>query len=543
MKKRTTFILLITIPLLFLGYRYANEKYFLIAKNLDIFATLFKEVNAHYVDEIDPTELVEVGINAMLESLDPYTNFIPEEDIEAFRTVTTGQYAGIGVLVANINGKTKVTRVYDGHSADREGIKVGDEMISVAGTSVESSSIPEIGKLLRGQPSSAVEVVIKRPPAYGEITFQLERENIIIGNVPYYGMINSQVGYIKLEDFAVGAGREVKEALIELRDKGAESIILDLRGNGGGLLSEAINISNLFIEKGSEVVSTKGRIEDWNKTYKALNSPTDTKMPLALLIDGGSASASEIVAGVIQDYDRGILVGRNTFGKGLVQTTRPLTYNSQLKVTTAKYYIPSGRCIQAIDYGKEKPQLIEVSERGKYQTANGREVFDGSGLVPDIKVDEDSYSAISRNLAYPGYLFEYGVKYAYSQDTFDSARELQISDADYNDFIKWVQSIDFTYKNEVENNLESLIETAKTEQYYADLENDINTLIRNIRKNKERDLLNFKEEISNLLNREIAGILYDYEGEIENSFSTDKDIAEAAQILSDKDRYDGILNR
>ncbi len=541
MKKKAYIGLTIILSLVLLSYTYTNDKYFLIAKNLDIFATLFKEVNAHYVDEVDPAELVSVGIESMLETLDPYTNYIPEEEMDQFRTMTTGQYAGIGVLVGNINGKVKVTRIYPGYSAEREGVLVGDEIISIAGEEVVGGSIPSIGHLLRGQPSSEVEMIIRRGTRGELVQVTLQRENIIVGNVPYYGMINPYIGYIKLEDFAVGAGREVKEALNDLKSKGARSLVLDLRGNGGGLLSEAVNVSNLFIEKGKPVVSTKGRIKDWNKTYKALNSPTDTEIPLAVMIDNESASAAEIVAGVIQDYDRGILIGRSTFGKGLVQTTRPLAYNAQLKVTTAKYYIPSGRCIQAINYNGEGSATYSESERVAFKTENGRTFFDGSGLTPDIEVEEQLYSALARKLSYEGYLFDYAIIFSEKYPHNGDIRDLVISDDQYGEFIAWIEDRNILYKTNMEGYIDDMMEVAKEELYFEQLSSEFESLHSSILERKDQDLINFKSEIKQLLENEVAGICKNYSGQIEFSFKTDPDISKALELLADNTAYRQIL--
>ncbi|MFZ6013723.1 MAG: S41 family peptidase, partial [Bacteroidota bacterium] len=336
------------------AFRKPAEKYFDIAKSLDIFATLFKEVNAYYVDEVEPQKLIRKGIDGMLESLDPYTDYIPEDELESFRITTTGQYGGIGALIGVINKKTVVTHPYKNFPAYKNGIKVGDEIISVDGKNIQGKPTSDVSSLLKGQPKTDVEVRIKRYGRKEELVFKLKREKISVSNIAYYGLIEPQIGYIKLDDFTPGASHEVLDALTELKEKGAKSLILDLRENPGGLLHEAVNIVSLFIPKGLEVVSTKGKVDEWNKSYKTLNNPIDTEIPIVVLTSEGSASASEIVAGALQDYDRAVLVGDRTFGKGLVQTTRTLTYNAQLKVTTAKYYIPSGRCIQALDYTHRK---------------------------------------------------------------------------------------------------------------------------------------------------------------------------------------------
>ena len=377
------------------------------------------------------------------------------------------------------------------------------------------------------------------------LTFDLVRENIKVGNVPYYGKLTGEIGYLKLEDFTEGAYREVKSAFTSLMEQGAKGIVLDLRGNPGGLLNEAVNISNLFIPKGKEVVSTLGKIKEWNKTYKALNTPVSTDLPLVVLIDGGSASAAEIVSGVIQDYDRGVLVGRNTYGKGLVQTTRPLTYNAQLKVTTAKYYIPSGRCIQAIDYSHKENNgnggKVIDSLKAKYVTANGRAVYDQGGLAPDVKVDVDYYSPLSGALVRKGLLFQYANEYYFTQGEIGPAREYAMKDQEYAAFTEWLKNHQYEYVTGVEKAIEGLIASAKSDKYYGDIQNELNSLRSNVLKNKSKDLLTFKAEIKQLLEEEIANRYYNYKGEIEVSFKNDKDIQEAIKILSDSDHYKELL--
>lgn len=376
-----------------LAFRKPAEKYFDIAKSLDIFATLFKEVNAYYVDEVEPEKLIRKGIDGMLESLDPYTDYISESEIESFRITTTGQYGGIGALIGVINKKTVITHPYKDFPAFRAGLKVGDEIVSVDGKSIQGKTTSDISSLLKGQPKTEVELKIKRAGQKENMTVKIRREKITLTNLAYYGLVEPGIGYIKLDDFTPNASREVSDALLNLEEKGAKKLILDLRDNPGGLLHEAVNIVSLFVPRGQEVVSTKGKVEDWNKSYKTLNNPVDTEIPIVVLVSEGSASASEIVAGALQDYDRAVLIGKKTFGKGLVQTTRPLAYNSQLKVTTAKYYIPSGRCIQALDYAHRKEDgsvdRMADSLKTEFKTKGGRKVFDGGGLDPDISLEDE----------------------------------------------------------------------------------------------------------------------------------------------------------
>lgn len=530
-----------------LSYTAPAERYFEIAKNLDIFATLFKEVNAYYVDEIEPDRLIRTGIDAMLGSLDPYTNYIPEDEIESFRTLTTGQYAGIGALIGNLNGKVVITMPYEKFAANRAGLKIGDELISVNDVNVQGKTVPEISTLLKGQARTKVKVQIKRFSQPEPLTFEFTREKISLSNVPYYGLVEEGIGYIKLEDFTPGAGKEVSTALKELKAEGAESVILDLRSNPGGLLSEAVNVSNVFISKNKEVVSTKGKVVDWNKTYKTLNNPVDTQIPVIVLINGGSASASEIVSGVVQDYDRGLLVGSKTFGKGLVQTTRPLTYNSQLKVTTAKYYIPSGRCIQALDYAHRNDDgtvdKFADSLKSEFKTKKGRLVYDGAGLDPDLSVKRVFISPIAVSLVSKGLVFNYATEFYYKNKKRITSPAFELTESDFNDFKNWLKDKDYDYTTSVERTLETLEKSAKEEKYYDDISEELKKLKVQVQHNKEADLETFKTEIKQILREEIVSREFLEKGSIQASFESDETIKASVQLLKDKSRYNQYLAR
>lgn len=530
-----------------LSFTAPAERYFEIAKNLDIFATLFKEVNAYYVDEIDPDKLIRTGIDAMLGSLDPYTNYIPEDEIESFRTLTTGQYAGIGALIGNLDGRILITMPYAKFPANKAGLKIGDEIISVNDIDVQGKSVPEISALLKGQARTHVKIQIRRFTEPELLTFEFEREKISLSNVPYYGIVEESIGYIKLEDFTPGAGKEVASALKELKDNGAESVILDLRSNPGGLLSEAVNVSNVFIPKNKEVVSTKGKVADWNKSYKTLNNPVDTQIPLVVLINGGSASASEIVSGVVQDYDRGLLVGSKTFGKGLVQTTRPLTYNSQLKVTTAKYYIPSGRCIQALDYANRNEdgsvEKFADSLKLEFKTKKGRLVYDGAGLDPDVSVKRSFLSPISVSLVTKGLIFDFATEFYYKNKERIKSTEFELSDSDFANFKLWLKDKDYDYTTSVEKTLVQLEESAKEEKYFNDIDEQLKALRRQVLHNKEKDLESFKAEIAQLLREEILSREFLAEGSIRASFQTDENIKMSVRLLKNREQYNKYLSR
>jgi len=518
-----------------------GEKYFEITKNLDIFATLYKEVNTYYVDEVDPNQLIKTGINAMLGSLDPYTNYIPEDDIEDYRTMTTGQYGGIGALIGTRNGKNMIIMPYEGFPAHESGLKIGDEIVRVDDIDVKEKAYTDISKLLRGQANSSLRIAVRRHDAPDLIEVEMTRQKITIDNVQYFGIVQDDIGYIKLTDFTTNAGKEVKNAVVELKQQGATKFILDLRGNPGGLLNEAVNVSNIFIPKGSEVVSTKGKMTDWNKTYKALNPPVDTEMPLVVMTNSSSASASEIVAGVVQDYDRGVLVGQKTFGKGLVQATRPLTYNSQLKVTTAKYYIPSGRCIQAIDYSSRNDDgsvgKVPDSLKVAFDTRNGRKVYDGGGVDPDVLVTLDYFPPIAISLISKGLIFDYSTDYYYSHPTIAPSRDFNLSDAEYGNFVTWLKDKDYDYTTRVENSIDDLIKQAKKEKYYEDIDQQIQSLKTNVMHNKESDLQKFKPEIVQILEEEISSRYYLRKGVIETSFSSDESVKAAIEVLNDSVRY------
>lgn len=546
MRRRKTWILLIIVIVAAVSFREPAEKYFDIAKSLDIFATLFKEVNTYYVEDVDPQKLIRRGIDGMLESLDPYTDYIPEDEIENFRITTTGQYGGIGALIGIVNNRTVITHPYQGFPAFKAGLRVGDEIVSVNGKNIKDQSTFDVSTLLKGQPKTDVEIKVRRYGEKSDLTFKIRREKISISNLAYYGMFDSEIGYIKLDDFTPGATREVTQALEELKSKGAKKLILDLRENPGGLLHEAVNIVNIFISKGKDVVSTKGKVPEWNKTYTTLNTPVDITIPMVILTSEGSASASEIVAGSLQDYDRAVLIGRKTFGKGLVQTTRPLAYHAQLKVTTAKYYIPSGRCIQELDYAHRKDDgtvsKIADSLRSEFKTKNGRKVYDGGGLDPDIPVEENYLGAITQTLISEGLLFEYSIKYCAEHSVIHDLKSFRISDKEYEQFASWVKTQKFSYATSLEQKMNDLIASAKKERYYAELQDYLDGLKSKVEADKTSDLIRFKKEIVLLLEQQIAFNYALNKGQIEVSFNRDMDVNEAIAILNDSQRYNDILS-
>lgn len=526
------------------AFRKPTEKYFDIAKSLDIFATLFKEVNAYYVDEVEPQKLIRHGIEGMLESLDPYTDYIPEDELESFQITTTGQYGGIGALIGIVNKKVVITHPYKNFPAHKSGIRVGDEIISVNGKNVQGKLPAEISTLLKGAPKTTLELKIRRPGKSETFTQTLTREKINITNLSFFGIVEPEIGYIRLDDFTPGASREVSEAVINLKQKGVKKVILDLRNNPGGLLHEAVNIVGLFIEKGQEVVSTKGKVEEWNKAYKTLNQPIDKEIRMAVLVGEGSASASEIVAGALQDYDRAILVGQRTFGKGLVQTTRPLAYNSQLKVTTAKYYIPSGRCIQALDYAHRKDdgtvERFADSLKVEFKTKGGRKVYDGGGLDPDINVEDEYVGTITSALINAGLIFEFASKYCAEHPVKPDLKLFQLTEKDFENFLTYIKGQKFSYTNALEDDMAKLVETAKKERYYEHLDSELDGLVSKVHSGKSNDVRNYKPEIMNILREQIA-FHYDlYEGQAQVSLDQDKVILAARNVLKDSLAYNKL---
>ncbi|MEQ8475455.1 S41 family peptidase [Fulvivirga sp.] len=543
--KATLAIIILTVT----AFAFANpsERYFEIAKNLDIFATLFKEVNALYVDEVNPNKVIKTGIDAMLASLDPYTNYIPEDDIEDFRTQSTGQYGGIGALTSKIDGKIMIVMVMEGYSAQKNGLKIGDEVLKINDIDVTNMDRSEASDLMKGQANSDVSLTVKRFNHNEPIILNFKREKVKISNVPYYGMVTDDIGYVKLSEFTLDAGKEVRTAVTKLKTEGATKIILDVRGNPGGLLMEAVNITNVFLPKGQEVVATKGKIEDHNQVYKTLNQPVDTEIPLVVLINSGSASASEIVAGTLQDYDRGIIIGQKSFGKGLVQITRPLTYNAQLKVTTAKYYTPSGRCIQALDYSHRNADgsvgKVPDSLKAEFKTVNGRSVYDGGGIDPDFDINKETLSPIAYTLFTKGHIFDYATQYFYSHEKIASAKSFKLTDAEYDEFKAWLKDKDYSYTTQVENNLKKLEENALEENYYEDIKDRLKELTETLEASKANDLDDFKSQIKTLLEEEITGRYYLERGSIETSFDNDEDIAKSVEILNNPAKYNEILSK
>lgn len=546
MKRKLLILGLVLTVLTALSFTKPAERYFEIAKNLDIFATLFKEVNALYVDEVNPNTLVRTGIDAMLGSLDPYTNYIPEDEVEDFRTLNTGQYGGIGAITREINGRTVVTMIMEGYGAQKGGLKIGDEVLKIDDLELAKLSREQSSHLMKGQIGTPVTLTIKRIGVSEPMKLEFKREKIKVHNVPYSGMVGNDIAYIHLSDFTPDAGKEVRNALVALKEQGAKGVILDLRGNPGGLLIEAVNISNLFIPKGKMVVSTKGKIPENNLNYETLNNPIDTEIPVAVLINRGSASASEIVAGTMQDYDRGVILGEKSYGKGLVQVSRPLSYNSQLKVTTAKYYTPTGRCIQVLDYAHRRDDgsvgSIPDSLKRSFKTANGRTVYDGGGIDPDIKTTTTEPHALTQVLFEKGLIFDYVTEYVNKHPEAVDARTFAMTDADYQDFVNWMKNKNYSYKSFLEYGLQQLSEEAKKEKNYAELKAQLDQIQTKISDNKKNELILYKDQIKMLLEEEVVSRFHLERGGIENGFKYDEDVKKAIDVLHNAPQYKKILN-
>ncbi|MGV3600156.1 MAG: S41 family peptidase [Dyadobacter fermentans] len=532
--------------LAFVSFR-QDDRLFEIARNLDIYATLFKELNAYYVDEINPNLLIKTSIDNMLRSLDPYTVYYAEDDIEDYMTMTTGKYNGIGAMVNSADGKHTVMMVYEDTPAQKAGLQLGDEITKINDIDLSTREDFDTGKLLKGQTQTAVKLTVKRYGNTKPLEITLNRDIVKVTNVPYYGMLNEEVGYIDLKDFTASASREVRNAFQELKGKGMKSVVLDLRDNPGGLLNMAIEISNIFIPKGEEVVSTKGKVSEWNKTYTAYNPALDTEIPVVVLTNNRSASAAEIVSGVIQDYDRGVLIGQRTYGKGLVQTTRDLSFNTKMKITTAKYYIPSGRCIQAIDYSHRNDDgsvgKIPDSLMTEFKTKNGRVVFDGGGILPDIITEKESYSPLAVSLGRNRLFFDYAVKYHFEHPTIKPAKEFQLSDADYAAFTKWLGDKEYDYTTQVERDLKDLEASAKKEKSLEVIEDQLKALKSKLSHSKDNDLQIFKPEIKKILEEEIIKHYYLEKGMREASFDEDPEVKAALALFKDPARYGQILKK
>lgn len=546
MRKRIIAGLMCLAVFAVLAFTSPTERYFEIAKNLDIFATLFKEVNALYVDEVNPNKLVKTGIDAMLESLDPYTNYIPEDMVEDFRTMNTGQYGGIGAYTREIDGRTVVTMILETYAAQRSGLRIGDEILKIDNIDLSKLSFEEEGQLMKGQVGTPVSLTVKRMGTEQPLKLDFKREKIKVNNVPYFGMMENNIGYIQLLEFTPDAGKEVKNAVVALKEKGAKGLILDVRDNPGGLLFEAVNICNIFIPRGKLVVSTKGKIPEHNQNYETLNLAVDTDIPVAVLINRGSASAAEIVAGTLQDYDRAVIIGEKSYGKGLVQVSRPLSYNSQLKVTTAKYYTPTGRCIQVLDYSHRREDgsvgTIPDSLKQSFKTSLGRVVYDGGGIDPDVKTDFTEAHPIVQKLYEAGFIYDYATLYAFRHPKIADSKLFSLTSEEYTQFTNWMKDKNYSYTSYLQVQLNELNREVKREKYYNELKPQLDMIQTKIEENKKNELILYKDQIKQLLEEDIASRYYLERGSVEAGFKYDQEIKQASEVLLNNQQYKKILN-
>lgn len=529
-----------------------TDRFFEISKNLEIFSNLFKELNLLYVDPIEPGKMVKTGIDAMLEELDPYTNYISEADAETFKFQMTGKYGGIGTGMEVIDGDIVVSSPYRNGPVDKAGIKAGDIIISIDGQTVKNKDLEDVGVLLKGAPGTSIKMVVRHPITNQESEKTVIREEIKISSVPFAGLMgkNKDIAYVYLSQFIQNAARDIQNNLDSLKkvNGSLKGIVLDLRGNPGGLLDEAVKICNLFIPKGQLVVSTKGKNIEWSKEFRTESAPWDLKIPLIVLINHQSASASEIVSGTLQDMDRAVVIGTRSFGKGLVQNIVPLGFNTRLKVTTAKYYIPSGRCIQALDYShrNEDGSVSKVPDSlmKTFYTKAGRPVKDGGGVMPDITIEEEEWSKIAISLLVNHHIFNYATRYYYENPNIGPAATFKISNSDFNDFKNFLEEQKFVYHSQNENILTELKERMLLEGTFENIRPQYEALFAKLRNAKEEDLSQNKQAISDLLSNEIVGRYYYQNGQVVNRLNMeDPTLNEALELLNKPSSIEKILKK
>lgn len=548
--KKTYKKVLIFLVVVFIGFAGISftQDYFEISKNLDIFNAVYRELNVAYVDETKPGQLMKTGIDAMLNSLDPYTIYYPENDLEDYKLLVTGEYGGIGATVNDIDGKIIIAEPTEGFAAHKAGIRAGDQIVGVNNVNVEGKRSDQISNLLKGQAGTPIKLKVKKAGETVPVEINLLREDIKSKSVPYFGMLNDgKTGIIKLSVFTDNCGQEVKKAFLSLKEKGCSKLILDLRGNPGGLMHEAVNIVNLFVDKGQEVVYTKGRTADWDKMYLAVNNPVDLQIPLVVLVDQNSASASEIVSGAIQDLDRGVVIGQRTYGKGLVQVTKDVVYNSKVKITVAKYYIPSGRCVQALDYTHKddegRVEKVPDSLVTAFKTKGGRIVYDGAGVTPDVKTSDVKMSNILLSLINKYHIFNYATEYVLKHKEIGEVKDFQLTEAEYQDFITYLKDKEYAYKSKSEVELQELQKNAEEEEYMNDLKAEFKALSDKITANKKDDLIKHKNAIKAYLEEEIISRYYFQTGRIEFNIKNDSDIKKALEVLKDESVIKNILTQ
>ncbi len=538
------------VVVLAIGTMSFADEYFEISKNIDVFSALYKEVNTYYVDDVEPSKLMRSCIDGMLKTLDPFTNYFSGSQVETAKIQQGGKFGGLGIEIEMMNGYPVIISVTQNQPADLSGLKVGDLIKTISGVSTKDKKKDDVDKILVGEPKSRIALTVERRTSSLDskpLSFNIAREEIQENSVPFYGMITPEVGCIKLKIFNENAGKDVKDAFDSLKriNPNMKGIVLDLRGNPGGLLNEAVNIVNVFVEKNQLVVTTKGKVDEWNNSFKTLNDPSDTKIPLVIITNSSSASASEIVSGTMQDYDRAVVVGQRTYGKGLVQVTKPLSYNTVLKVTTAKYYIPSGRCIQALNYAEKNAdgsvKRIPDSLKVAFKTKGGREVWDGGGIDPDVKLTKVEHTKLAETLFLRHYMFDFCSDYRLTHDTIPDAAVFKLTEEDFNNFVAYVKTKDCSYKTESEDKLATLKEAATEEKYFDAVKIHYDAIAKKLDHDKEQDIIKNKKEIVTVLENEIAGRYYYAYGKVKKSYQNDAEVAKAIEIIGNPTEYSELL--
>lgn len=546
MKNKLQAIIWILLTSITFQTAWAQSNGFETLKSLEIMDQIYENLDLYFVDEPQNGKLSKTAIDAMLKELDPYTVYYHESNIEDYRLLTTGQYGGIGALIRQIGDYIYISEPYEDCPAAKSGIKAGDKILSIDGKNMAKKTSDEVSDALKGPKGTSIEVEIERK-GEGKKKITIARDEIKIPDVPYFGMLKGEVGYVKLNSFTQTAAADVKNAIQKLQADGAKQLVLDLRGNGGGLLIEAVKIVNFFVPKNQVVVTTKGRVKEENRVYTTLEEPFVQEMPLAVLVDGGSASASEIVSGSLQDLDRAVIIGETSFGKGLVQRTYDLKYGSKIKITIAKYYTPSGRCVQRLEYydkeNNAKVKEIPDSLLKSFQTKNGRKVIDGRGIEPDIKVESPDLSRLTAVLITSNSLFNYATDYVLAHPTIAKAEDFHLSDEEFQDFQKYALAQEFKYTTASEESLKKMKETAEKEGYFEEIKADYEDMILKVTPSKERDLQKFKAEIEEMLENEIISRYYFQKGRTIASLKEDIVVQRALQVLTNSTEYNTILKK
>lgn len=541
MRKKTFLILIGIAAISLLAFkRLEDNRYFEIIKNLEIFTNAYKEINHSYVDELEPGKLMRVCIDAMVGSLDPFTNYISETDIEGYRYLYDGRYNAVGLEAKKMGDWVVVTELLEDSPAHKAGLKVGDAIVAISGQSAKGRSAEDVMAFLRGVQGTKVDVTVRRPGEDKELRFTIERAEIEAKNVPHSGFVADDIGYVNLTTFTQNAGRNVADAVKALKEKkpGLRGIIFDLRDNGGGLLNEAVNVANVFVPRGEFITAMRGKVPEWDRSFSTTLAPVDDKIPVVVLINKRSASASEIVSGALQDLDRAVLIGQRSYGKGLVQNTRDIGYNAKIKLTTAKYYIPSGRCIQSVRYRNGEPVDIPDAERAVFRTRNGRPVLDGGGVTPDIVLPADTASGFVRALLDQYVIFDYVSEWMRKHPSaVDSIETFTFKDWD--DFQQFVQRRQFTYETESEKKLRDLAALAASEGFNVQAE--IQALERKIKAERTGEMARNRIRIIREIEEEIIGRIYFQGGKVRKRLKNDPEVEEAIKLLRDNDRYRAIL--